>query len=82
MSRAPEGVWPASLVQRQQVINSAVRHLRSRGKKFKSGVVSAALAASIWSKSEGEFIGIVERVIDQHEIPAGIEMPWGMVVKP
>ena len=72
----------ATLTQRRQIIEMAVRHRRFVGVEFKSGVINSALANSVWSRNKDEFLDIVEREIDAHELPIGIEMPWGMVIKP
>lgn len=71
-----------SLGARKNIIRMGLYHLESMGNRFKDGAFEACVAASVWARSKNEFASMIEQTIEEYKIPDGIEMPWGITVKP
>lgn len=71
-----------NIEQRKQLAVMAIKSCSNDGRKFKEGAVEAAVCSSIWAISRDQMARLMSEAMDKYEIPQGIILPWGKVIKP
>lgn len=71
-----------NIEQRKQLAAMAIENCSYDGRKFKEGAIEAAVCSSIWARNRDQMARLMSEAMDKYEIPQGITLPWGKVIKP